>query len=178
MTNTTKAWLLCHPIEGYLFVTTIACIGAFFFNNQHWADIILEMETSNFMFYFFIILSPLSIAYVYTSVGGLVFMSIGILCVKAMTAFCYLSDSSSPTLSMICISIDLIAALCFLFGGIRIGKWTYTHMDEVIPRREKWRNSKVDIYSLSLKYSINRGIACWFCANNSIAILLLLIILR
>jgi hypothetical protein len=179
MTNTTKAWLLCHPVFGYCVITILIVILAFFLNGQHLRMILnYEDENSNFIFYFWIIISPLLLARNYDTVGGLIFMSIGILCCKAMIVFCYFTDSTISFLLYVAVFVDIAATIWVIVRGVRIGKWTCSNMDEIIPRRMKWKNSKVDIYSLSLKYSINRGIANAFCAYNCVMLFILLIVIR
>ena len=178
MTNTTKAWLLCHPIPGYIFIAGLASLCAYFFNNQHWANILIDKENSYFIFYFWIIISPLFLAPNRESVGGIAFMAIGIICIKALIMVCYFKDCTINYLPYVALFVDSVATIYSIVLGIRIGKWTYANIDEVIPRRAKWRNSKVDIYSFSLNYSINRGIACSFCAYLSMALFFLLVIIR
>ena len=178
MTNTTKAWLLCHPIVGYFIIVAIISVLAFLVNRPHWAIILGDMEGSNFIFYFWIVLSPFFIAGDIKTVGGLIFSSICILLFKAMIIFCYFADSTGEVLPIIVTLLDLVATVLLIAPGIKIGKWTYANMDEVIPKRWKWKKSKVDIYSYSLKYSINRGIACAYCAYCCVAVALLFIVIR
>lgn len=105
-------------------------------------------------------------------------MILGFLFLKATTVICYFTDSTVASLPYVATFVDLAATISSIVLGYRIGKWTYDNMDEVIPRRMKWRISRVDIYSLSLKYSISQGIACAYCISNCVSLFLLGIVIQ
>ena len=179
MNNTTRAWLLRYPVIGYCLFALLVFIAAYLLNREHLPLILnYKDETSNFIFYFWIVIWPLILAKNFDSVGGIIFMIVGTLCSKAMTLYCYFTDSSVLPLTYAAVIVDLIATIWFTVRGVQVGKWTFANRDEVIPRRMKWRNSKVDVYSLSLRYSINRGIAYAFCGYNCIVLFLLFVVIR
>lgn len=178
MTNTTKAWLLRYPIVGYCIIAALIFIGAYQVNNSHWAEILQAKEDGTLVAYFWIVIFPILVAMVRDSTGGILFATLSILIAKVLIIVCFFLDSTTDILSYIVLAIDAVATIWWIVLGVKIGKWTYANMDEVIPRRAKWRDSKVDIYSMSLNYSISRGVACAFSGYSCIALFLLFIIIR
>lgn len=177
MKDTTKAWVIASPRKWYFFFVALALLLAFLLNRSHLlSNLQTETETWAVVYFWVIIWAMLFDGSSNESRVVLPFVAFLVLEVGAL--LCFYFDCSKPALLYVVLALDIVFTIASIVVGVKLGRWTFSNMDEVISRREKWRKSKVDIYHYSRKYAIGRGIAVAGCLYNAFVVFMLFVVVR
>lgn len=179
MKSTTKAWIIASPRKWYFFFVAIVLLLAIVFNKSHFLDAFTGSEELSWrpIAYFWIVIWAMLFDGTNAS-SRVILPFFAFVFLKAGALFCFYYDCSIPVLLYVVLALDVVVTVWTVIVGVKLGRWTFNNMDEVISRREKWRKSKVDIYSYARRYSIARGIAVTGCLYNAFVVFIFLVVIR
>ena len=182
MKDTTKVWLLGYRYELFFAVVVIIFALAYFVNHQHLVDVFKNFDENDYSWSLaclpLMLIAPLFVPTLNSVLKQVIVSCLSFLFAQGVAILCIFFDSSISALSYIALTLDIAMIVYAAVLGTRIGKWTYGHIDELIPRRMRWRNSKVDIYNYSLSTSISMGVSCGFIVVNSLSLFLVYAVIR